>query len=169
MNCRDVKLDLALLAGGDLDDAARVRELRRHLAGCPDCRQRYHSARTALHSLRGLKAAATTSTWESGGSLWPAVQRELSRPPQPLTRQVFRQLRHWSPFAAMTAACVLMLVAITFRGEPRAQPVTPRGMHLTPPATVPPASESSRSHGESAARPPSPPEVQEEPRTSPRL
>jgi hypothetical protein len=169
MNCRDAKLDLALLAGGDLDDAARLRELRRHLATCPDCRRRYQSAQTALHSLRGLKAAATTSTWESGGSLWPAVQQELSRPPQPLTRQMFRQLRHWSPFAAMTAACVLMLVAITFRGEPREQPVTPRGMHLTPPPAVPPASESSRSHGESAARPPAPPEVPEGAKPSPRF
>lgn len=164
MNCHDAKRDLALLAGGDLDDAARLRELRRHLAGCPECRRRYRSAQTALQSLRGLRVAATTSTWESGGSLWPAIQRELSRPPQPLTRQVLRQLRHWSPFAAMTAACVLMLVAVVYRGEPREPPVTPRGIQVVPSTSVRSESEASRSPGESAARPPSPPEGEEGPK-----
>lgn len=169
MNCRDAKRDLALLAGGDLDDAARVRELRRHLAGCPDCRRQYQSTRSALQSLRGLKAAASNSTWESGGSLWPAIQRELSRPPQPLPRQVFRQLHHWSPFAAMTAACVLILVAVVYRGEPREPPVTPRGMQVVPSTATRPESESSRSPGESVAQPPSPPELEEGPKTPPRF
>lgn len=158
MNCRDARNDIALYAGGDLDDASRLQELRRHVAECSGCRERYQSARGALKVLRGAAAGveAASGTWDSSGSLWPSIQREMSRPPQPASVRALRQLRHWTPFAAMTVACGLMVAAVTYRAAPRdPQAASPRGLQVGPPLTVRPESESRRSESE-GERPPAP-------------
>jgi len=157
MNCRDARSDIALYAGGDLDDAARVRELRRHVAGCAACRERYHSLKGALKLLGSVQTPETESTWKSAGSLWPKIRRELSRPPQPTGALALQQLRHWSPFVAATAACVLMLIALRGDAPAPGGTVSPRGLQLTPPLAVRPE-QSSRSET-APGRPPSPPTV----------
>lgn len=143
MNCREARADIALYAGGDLDDRDRVRELRRHVGECPDCRTHYHGLKSSLKLLGGLAPLESgAATWQSAGSLWPAIRKELARPPEALTAaQVFKQLRNWTPFAAMTAACLVLLVALGRNGSPREQPVTNRGLTRPPIALQTPPSE----------------------------
>jgi hypothetical protein len=162
MTCREARTDLALFAGGDLDDRTRVRELRQHVASCPGCKGHYQSLKSTLKTLGGVGAvdAFASSTWESQHSLWPSIRRELARPPAQFSASVaFKQLRHWTPFAAMTAACVLMFVALDRFGSPREE-VSTRGLGAHPPVALQPHEEP-RSGSESESRPPqTPPRVQ---------
>ena len=142
MNCREARADIALFAGGDLDDRAQVRELRQHVHGCPECRAHYDAVKASLKSLAALAPLDAAATWESGGSLWPSIRRELAKPPQALTAaQAVNQLKNWTPFAAMTAACVLMLVALGHFGAQPEQPVSSRGLTTHPPLALQPAEE----------------------------
>jgi len=142
MNCREARADIALFAGGDLDDRARVRELRQHVHGCPECRAHYDAMKSSLKSLAALIPLDAAATWESGGSLWPSIRRELVKPPQTLTAaQAISQLKNWTPFAAMTAACVLMLVALGQFGAQPEQPVSSRGLTTHPPMALHPTEE----------------------------
>ncbi|MFV0442394.1 MAG: anti-sigma factor family protein [Planctomycetaceae bacterium] len=138
MTCREARADIALYAGGDLDDRARVRELRLHVAGCPECREHYQSLKTTLKTLSGLGPVELGgATWQSTGSLWPAIRQEIGRPPEPLTvAKAFKQLKPWAPLAAMTVACVLMLVSLGNLGTPSHDPVSMRGMLPTQPPTA---------------------------------
>src|SRR5690606_21635290 len=97
---------------GDLTEASRKEELRRHLTHCRECRREYKSVK---ESLKVLTAAAAPPTWISTGSLWPQVEQRIT-PPKRLTGKTWRRLRrlrHWTPLAAMTAACVLMVVSVS--------------------------------------------------------
>ena len=143
MNCRDAQSDIALYAGGDLDDAARVREVRRHVASCPECREHFKGVKSSLRTLASVDQAAT---WQSAGSLWPSIQRELARPRPAAAARVWQQARNWSPLAAVTAACALMLMVLNHNGTPTDQPVTGRGMTIHPPTAM-------RSHSENPPEP----------------
>lgn len=121
MNCFDARTDIALLAGGDLNDTVRKEDLRRHLTHCEECRREYKGMKA---SLKALSQVEPSSTWISSGSLWPRIEKRISpsRPGASSAWRSLRGLRHWTPLAAMTAACVLMVVALNQRGvrEPAA-------------------------------------------------
>ena len=137
MNCREAQAEIALYAGGDLDDRARVRDLRQHVRQCGKCRAHYDSMKSTLKSLAAVGPASSAATWERAGSLWPSIRREIAQPPQTLTTvQAVNQLKNWTPFAAMTAACVLMLVALGQFGAPPDEPVSGRGMAPHPPMVL---------------------------------
>lgn len=155
MTCRDVQSDLALFAGGDLEDRTRVRDLRQHVAGCPVCKARYQSLKSTLKTLGNVGPAEglASATWVGQASLWPGIRRELARPPVPFSAaRALGQLRHWTPFAAMTAACVLMLVTLNQFSAPREQPVSSRGLGTQPPLALQPA-DTPRSPSESEREP----------------
>jgi hypothetical protein len=155
MNCRHARTEIALLAGGDLTDAVRVAELRRHVSGCTECRRHYRGLKSSLATLAGSDAAAT---WAQSASVWPAVhQAILTPPPTPAATAVqsLKNLRHWTPFAAMTAACLLMMFALG-HNQPQ-QPTSlraERGMATVPEFDSPPREKSphprSRSESESS-------------------
>ncbi|MEZ6066818.1 MAG: zf-HC2 domain-containing protein [Planctomycetaceae bacterium] len=110
MSCREIQHDLALFVGGDLDDAGRVRELKSHLGGCADCRRHYRGLKSSLVSLTTVDQA---STWVPAISLWSKVEKSLAKPPESsLPLATLRQLKHWTPFAAAAAACMLMLLVL---------------------------------------------------------
>jgi anti-sigma factor RsiW len=135
MNCFDARTDIALLAGGDLDDASRKEDLRRHLAHCEECRREYKRMKASLKALSG---ADRPTTWISTGSLWPRIEERIA-PPRRVTSKTWRRirrLRHWTPLAAMTAACLLMVVAINQRGGPREEPMAGRSVLTTRPPTA---------------------------------
>lgn len=83
MNCDEAKLEIALWVGNDLDDPARIEELRRHIATCPDCRLRTKSLQS---SMVVLGAVDQDRTYDPGDSLWPELQSRidyLERTPKP--------------------------------------------------------------------------------------
>jgi hypothetical protein len=143
MTCREVNADLALYAGGDLDDAERVRAVRRHVANCLDCRERLRSLKSSLQTLAG---SDPVSTWVPTISLWPRVEAAL-RAPAPVTGRFssLHSLRHWTPFAAMAAACVLLLLALR-TDEPTTGDAAQRSVIGPPSAAI----------DEEAAKPPPP-------------
>ncbi len=133
MTCRDAKSGLALLVGGDLDDAVQRRELREHLAQCRSCRAHYRSLKSAFAVLSGLPAAGT---WDSTSSVWPSVQKSLDRPAGPtLVEKSVQTVKHWSPLAVMIAACVVVLV--TLGGDQGGAPVSERGVLSVSPTVSP--------------------------------
>ena len=91
MNCDEAKLEIALWVGNDLDDPARIEELRRHIATCPDCRLRTKS----LQSLMVVLGAVDQDlTYDPGDSLWPELQSRIDylertpKSPFPITKWV---------------------------------------------------------------------------------
>lgn len=138
MTCRDAQADIALYAGGDLDDAVRVREVRRHVASCPGCREHFKGVKSSLRTLASVDRAAT---WQAAGSLWPAIQRELGKPRPTGAALALKQVRNWTPLAAMTAACAVMLMVLNHNSAPPEGEVTGRGMTIHPPTAM-------RSHSE---------------------
>ena len=74
MNCDEVKLELALWVGNDLDDPARIEELRRHVATCPACRMR---AKSLQSSMVLLGATSPDPTYDLPESLWPELKARI--------------------------------------------------------------------------------------------
>ncbi len=74
MNCDDVRLELALWVGNDLDDPARIEELRRHIATCPDCRLRSKSLQSSMVL---LGATDPDPTYDNPESLWPELNARI--------------------------------------------------------------------------------------------
>lgn len=122
MNCRQAKTEMALWVGDDLDEAS-ARQVERHVAVCPECRDALVALRqsqSVLQALAGSKhagdvdaallkpASSNLVRLASDGfeSLWPAVSRRL--PGQSGARM--RRFNGWLPAAAVMAACVAILV-----------------------------------------------------------
>jgi len=74
MNCDDVRLELALWIGNDLDDPARIEELRRHVATCPNCRLR---AKSLQASMVLLGTTTPHVTFDRPESLWPELNARI--------------------------------------------------------------------------------------------
>ena len=74
MTCDEVRLELALWVGNDLDDPARIEELRRHVATCPDCRLRSKSLQSSMVL---LGATNPDPTYDNPESLWPELNARI--------------------------------------------------------------------------------------------
>lgn len=111
---RQLESQIALAAGGDLDETDEV-AIERRAAVCPETRERCAEMRESLAALHACRDRAPVDETEE--SLWPAVASRLptQRAPGPL-----ESLRAWVP--AITVASLLLAVA-TFATNPR----TPRG------------------------------------------
>ena len=131
MNCRQAKLDIALWIGEDLTDAGAREELRRHVAACPPCRTHY---RRLKKTLGVLEHADREATYDAADSVWPELSRRLDqRSRRPMQGNRFNG---WLPFAAMTAACLLLVVVMANPTQPTAsrtpQMTVPRDMFAFP-------------------------------------
>ena len=74
MTCDEVRLELALWIGNDLDDPARIEELRRHIATCPDCRLKSKSLQSSMVL---LGASDPDPTFDRPESLWPELKARI--------------------------------------------------------------------------------------------
>jgi len=131
MNCRQAKLDIALWIGEDLTDVGAREELRRHVAACPPCRTHY---RRLKKTLGVLEHADREATYDSSDSVWPELSRRLDRRSRRPTQG--NRFNGWFPFAAMTVACLLLVVVMANPAQPtrpRMQgPEVPREMFAFP-------------------------------------
>lgn len=142
--CRTFRNDIALLAGNDLGDQARV-EAERHLATCPECRELWLSLSNSQQVLEQVRNSEPVET-KPEPSIWGDVQRRIRVLDERSTR---RDWRGWLPAIALAAAClVVTLITSDLLDEQRAdtpfarQPVPTQGLPVVNPAA-----------GGSAARP----------------
>lgn len=121
MNCDEAKLEIALWVGNDLDDLARIEELRRHIATCPDCRLRTKSLQSSMVL---LGAVDQDLTYDPGDSLWPELQSRIDylertpKNPLPLKKWV------WALLAVVAVGGVAWSLKSPRVEEPVAQPVS---------------------------------------------
>lgn len=108
MNCRQAKADIALWVGEDLQDAQQKEELRRHLASCPECRAHYKRMK---RTFAVLERADRDATYDSSDSLWPHLAQRISRH----SAGSPGRFNGWLPFAAMTAACAILVIVMDAR------------------------------------------------------
>jgi hypothetical protein len=124
MNCTRAKSEIALWAGGDLDDR-QIAQLERHVAVCPDCREYRQRMSGSLQVLHNPGVSESSGLHDS---VWPGVESRLSVQSQIEARRAER-LNRWLPAAAIAAAC---LAVIAFTSEPAPQPRTLQGQLLPP-------------------------------------
>jgi len=100
MTCREYEPLIALYVGGDLDD----REVERHLAECPDCRELLEDLRVSQAALRELAQvdAAFLSAVRSG------VLERIER----------RRRSAWPWIAALAAAAALVVAVLMAPQKP---------------------------------------------------
>jgi len=105
MNCNEIRQNLALLVGDDLEDEQTL-DARRHLAECPGCRQTLQSLEDSQTAMRVVSETPEDFHHES---LWPSVRAQLMpatlmNPSQPMP--------NWVPTAALAAACLALLLFV---------------------------------------------------------
>jgi hypothetical protein len=106
--CRNYRVELALLAGNDLDAAARL-EVERHLATCPDCRVEWMELQAGQRALERARETPAEVEIETP-SIWCEVQPRIRVVEDRAARGSWRG---WLPAAAMAAACLAVLVIST--------------------------------------------------------
>lgn len=131
MNCSEVRAELPLFVGGDLEAPARDL-LARHLEGCTPCAEALAAASEARAALvEHLECAASTPS----ASVWPGVREALrseglvstaapkiltpAAPPTPGRGRLLRL----APFAAAAAAVVALALIPQQEDLPSPQPV----------------------------------------------
>lgn len=106
MHCDEARLDLALWVGHDLDDRARIEELRRHIATCPQCRSRTKSLQA---SMVALGTPDPDPTFDRADSLWPDLISRIeyleASPSSP---------SHWNAWGLALCGMVIGMVAAWF-------------------------------------------------------
>jgi hypothetical protein len=105
--CRWVIARLPLLAGGELIGLDR-RRAERHLVGCAGCRERLGRQRAALEALHALGQVEPPAA--SGGSLWPALERQIAETRRQARPWTIRLPRRWLAAAAAAALAVVGVV-----------------------------------------------------------
>ncbi|MBX3444312.1 MAG: zf-HC2 domain-containing protein [Planctomyces sp.] len=130
MNCRQARYEMALLAGDDLADEDRRRDVERHLSMCPGCRRQHQRLCGVLGA---VSASDVPATYVSAHSLWPSVRRRMNAPARPGGQGV--DWKSWTPFAAGVAACagVLMMASVALQTPGPQAPVSRQLSPLYPP------------------------------------
>ncbi|MSR58320.1 MAG: zf-HC2 domain-containing protein [Planctomycetaceae bacterium] len=149
LTCRKARRSLALRAGNDLDETSRV-ETERHLATCPHCRAEWQRLRAGQQALDLARTAAIDSvrpelggapgalnlsasrelcsSRERGGSVWPAVSRQIRAIEQSFEVRVATSMarvsapisvgwRSWLPMGTLAAACLAFVLAVVPQPE----------------------------------------------------
>ena len=107
--CRKFRIDLALLAGNDLEGAARL-AAERHAVTCPECRDYWQSLSSSQQLLERVRAEEVQRVQEitSGeDSVWSDVCRQIRVIDE---RHQFGTWRGWLPTGALAAACLAVVV-----------------------------------------------------------
>jgi len=108
MNCKRAKLQIALSVGSDLDKV-RERELKRHLAKCPPCRNYRVKLKQSLQVLHEPRVVSQPSVKES---IWPRLEGRLRARS---ANQSLSRFNGWIAGGAVAAACcVLVAYAVTY-------------------------------------------------------
>ncbi|RPI89358.1 MAG: zf-HC2 domain-containing protein [Planctomycetaceae bacterium] len=108
--CRKHRLNLALLAGNDLEGGSRVL-VERHLATCPECRAHWQSLKAGQAVLEQARAAGCLALESAApaesATVWPDLQRQIR-----VTEERRNEIgwRGWLPAAAMAAASLAIIV-----------------------------------------------------------
>lgn len=110
IHCSDLRIDLALYAGGDLNDPAQVLRVRQHAAHCPACARQVKQIR---RSLSLLKTAPEPETYDSTTSVWGALSRQIRETPKVTLMQRVSNWQAWVPVASIAAACLVVAFAMT--------------------------------------------------------
>lgn len=138
MNCDEVKLELALWIGNDLDDPTRIEELRRHVATCPQCRSQTKSLQASMSVLGTIDP---DPTFDLQDSLWPELNARIDylekAPRQPSA------YGKWAIVLACGLGLGLGLWVMSHRPAPPSEP--PKSVIQPLPQTTPPTSSSSSS------------------------
>lgn len=124
-NCRKVRMALALWSGNDLDEAGQT-QVRRHVAVCPKCREKWSRLQAGQLALEQMRVA--TQPAGLSASIWPAVERQITVLEEP----VAASWRGWLPAGALAAAC-LTVVMVTSNGP---QPSTEQASRAGRPPVV---------------------------------
>lgn len=107
-DCRQARSQIALKAGGDLNNPVDETLLEEHLVECASCREYLASMEATLDLLQ--TCAHVSLPARRSASVWPEVAGRL---PAGNGRSVYARFNVWVPTAAMTAACAAMIL-VTF-------------------------------------------------------
>lgn len=144
MNCDEVRLELALWVGNDLDDPARIEELRRHTSTCPGCRLR---AKSLQSSMVLLGATDPNPTYDRPESLWPELNARIdSLEKHPKSPPPYGK---WALALVCGAAVSVGVWSWLNRPAPFSQPPVDSPAQPTPPVTAPSPGDTSSSHSTS--------------------
>ena len=111
MHCKRAKQDIALSVGRDLDSHSE-RELQRHLASCPDCRQRHAKLRESIAVLHRASELSDQQSTEETRSVWSAVSDTIQHSVRPAKPSPFSLQQAWVPVVAI-ASMVLAVLSIS--------------------------------------------------------
>ena len=145
MNCDEVRLELALWVGNDLDDPARIEELRRHVATCPDCRLKSKSLQSSMVL---LGATDPNPTFDIPDSLWPELNARIE--------YLERTPKTPSPYGswALAVVCGVAVCGGTWAWLNRSTPPTPPPIQTpAPPLVTPPSPAHSPGNGSVSTAP----------------
>ena len=146
MNCDEVKLELALWIGNDLDDPTRIEELRRHIATCPQCRSQAKSLQTSIGVLGSIDP---DPTFDQQDSLWPELNARIDYLEKaPRNPPAYGK---WVIVLACGAGLGLGLWVMSNRPAPPSEP--PKSVIQPIPKTPAPSSSSSSSSSSNSQRP----------------
>lgn len=113
MNCTRARSEIALWAGGDVDDRDAA-QLERHVALCAECRE---YRRRMVGSVQMLQEPAFPVAYNLQESVWPNVEARLSVQSRVEARRAER-LNRRLPAVAVAVAC-LAVIALTSEPEQR--------------------------------------------------
>lgn len=166
-SCKQVKHDLTLLAGRDLTDHDRIEAVRRHVAVCPQCREKYRSLRNGLKALAANGSVAAVSggegsTWVTQErSLWPDLAQRLpsqagmARP----STWASSATRNLPSLVAMVAACGVLAVVLFAPLGGNSPDVTVQNVNQPVTYEAPPSSPTYRNYHDSKSVPAESPSV----------
>ena len=136
LECADVRQNLYLLLGGELESAQLETATEEHLGRCAACRLELESAKRS----RELYLTAAVDTDSEELDLWPGIRsrlyseqllapRSVPSTSTPSERPSFSLLRRMAPVPAVFAAAAALLIALPFLRE---QLQTPGDTSTTP-------------------------------------
>ena len=127
LSCSQMEAEIALHAGGDLNDGVRQALLESHLAGCSTCRDYQRRMVACLDVLQ--TCAAESAPLGRAAGVWPRVATALrAYDAQP----VLARFNAWVPTTAIAAACAAMIFVTVIQVE-RGLPVAPSQNYFTDP------------------------------------
>ncbi len=120
-DCDQWQSDLALLAGGDLEDEAAQCRVQSHLTVCQQCQVHFSNL---TQTLEVLQSAAVIVPSNSRTHVWASVAERLPANRRPSASERFNL---WVPTTAIAAACAAMIF-VTILQVDRMAPFSPQAV-----------------------------------------